>query len=200
MGRHSSRDRWPFLRSVVGYALPWAVIALIVGIAVWLAVGAVGGDPVSVGEASSNTRPSAEPSASATPSAVATPSPTADDVATGPDEPAEDENEPEEKPIGTSKDDLITDGIRVQVLNGTGGIEGAAETMANRLTRLGYEIYAINTGLTIDRTTVYWSTEAGRDAAVPLSARFGWDVGAAPPSLSSEVDIAVVVGPDEANG
>jgi hypothetical protein len=198
VGRHSSRDRWPYLRSVVGYALPWAVIAAIVGIAVWLAVGAVGGDPVSVGEASSDTSPSAEPTPSATPTPAPSGSPEDGEV-DGSEDPAG-KDEPEEKPIGTPKDDLITEGIGVQVLNGTGGVEGAAEAMANRLTRLGYEIYAINTGLTIDRTTVYWSSEAGRAAAIPLSARFGWDVGAAPPSLSSEVDIAVVVGPDETNG
>jgi hypothetical protein len=198
VGRHSSGDRWPYLRSVAGYALPWAVIAAIVGIAVWLAVGAVGGDPVSVGEASSDTSPSAEPRPTATPTPLPSGSPE-DDEADGSDEPARKEK-PEGRPIGTPRDDLITQGIRIQVLNGTGGVEGAAEAMANRLTRLGYEIYAINTGLTIDRTTVYWSTEAGRNAAIPLSARFGWDVGAAPPSLSSEVDLAVVVGPDEANG
>ena len=192
MGRHSSNDRWPFLRSVTGYALPWVVIAILVGIAVWIAVGAVGGEPVSVGDASSETSPSAEssPAPGPTPAPIGTP---ADEVA---------QKDMDEAPgtgrVTTSDGDLVTEGILVQVLNGTGGVEGAAELMANRLTRLGYEIYAINTGLTIDRTTVYWTTEPGKEAAISLAAHFGWDVGAAPPSLSEEVDIAVVVGPDEA--
>ena len=193
MGRHSSNDRWPYLRSVTGYALPWVVIAALVGVAVWIAVGAVGGDPVSVGDASSETSPSAEsspaPSPSPTPAPTGTP---ADEVAR-----KDEKDEGRGKRITTPDDDLITKGIVVQVLNGTGGIEGAAEMMANRLTRLGYEIYAINTALTIDSTTVYWTTDPGKEAAISLAAHFGWDVGVAPPSLSQEVDIAVVVGPDE---
>jgi hypothetical protein len=194
VGRHSSTNRWPYLRSVTAYALPWVVIAAIVGIAVWIAVGAVGGDPVSVGDTSSETSPSAEPSPSQSPTPAPAGTP-ADEVARKDDE---DEKGSGDGRIATPEDDLVTEGIIVQVLNGTGGIEGAAEMMANRLARLGYEIYAINTGLTIDRTTVYWSTDPGREAAISLAAHFGWDVGAAPPSLSDQVDIAVVVGTDEA--
>jgi hypothetical protein len=190
VGRHSSTDRWPFLRSVTGYAVPWVVIAALVGVAVWIAVGAVGGDPVSVGDASSETSPSAESSPA--------PSPTPAPTGTPGDEVARKDKKEGGGRITTPDDELVTSGILVQVLNGTGGIEGAAEMMANRLTRLGYEIYAINTGLTIDRTTVYWTTDPGKEAAISLAAHFGWDVRVAPPSLSEEVDIAVVVGPDEA--
>jgi hypothetical protein len=190
VGRHSSTDRWPFLRSVTGYAVPWVVIAALVGVAVWIAVGAVGGDPVSVGDASSETSPSAESSPA--------PSPTPAPTGTPGNEVARKDKKQGGGRITTPDDELVTSGILVQVLNGTGGIEGAAEMMANRLTRLGYEIYAINTGLTIDRTTVYWTTDPGKEAAISLAAHFGWDVGVAPPSLSEEVDIAVVVGPDEA--
>jgi hypothetical protein len=182
VGRHSSSSRWPYVRSVMAYAVPWLLVATIVGLVVWVAVGAVGGEPISVGDASSRTSPSPRPSSRATSAPEAT------QLGEGPGRNARGRG---------SKDDLITKDISVQVLNGTGGVEGAAEAMANRLAKLGYKIYAINTGLTIDRTTVYWSTSEGRPAAISLAAYFGWDVRIAPSSLSGEVDVAVVVGSDD---
>jgi hypothetical protein len=165
----------------MAYAVPWFLVATIVGLVVWVAVGAVGGEPVSVGNASSSPSPTATSTASPAP------------VETQPGAGARQRND---RGRG-STDELITKGVSVQVLNGTGGVEGAAEAMANRLAKLGYRIYAISIGLTIDRTTVYWSTSESRAAAITLAAHFGWDVRAAPPSLSGDVDLAVIVGADE---
>jgi hypothetical protein len=90
--------------------------------------------------------------------------------------------------------------VSVQVVNGTGGIQGAAAGMADRLASLGYRVEAIVTGLTVDQTAVYWSTDAHRMAAVALATHFGWASGPASPNLTRSVDIHVIVAPDEARG
>jgi hypothetical protein len=45
---------------------------------------------------------------------------------------------------------------------------------------------------------VFWSFPSAREAAERLAARFGWLAQEKPSNLSSQVDIHVVVGSDEA--
>jgi LytR cell envelope-related transcriptional attenuator len=188
MGRHSSEQRASFYRSVLAWGLPWLVIAAIVGVAVWFAVGALSGSEVtpSTGPQQGGSQdPSVTPE-SPTPSVTETP----DDSAT----------KAPKSPSPDGDGDLITADVSVQVLNGTGGVAGAAESMATRLRRRGYEIAAVGDGLTVDRTVVFWSGSEDERAALALARNFGWSAGPAPSNLSDVVDIHVIVGPDEASG
>lgn len=185
MGRHSSGARGPYMRSVLGWALPWVLIAAVAIAAVWFVVNAMGGREIALenGSPSRTTSPSPEDGSTPTPS------------------PTPKRSRPKASPRPTSQGnggDLITKGIRVQVVNGTGGIEGAAAAMADRLATLGYQVEAIVTGLTVEQTAVYWSTDADRAAAVALADRFGWLSGPASPNLTRDVDIHVIVAADEA--
>jgi LytR cell envelope-related transcriptional attenuator len=190
VGRHSSEQRTSFYRSIFAWAVPWVVIAAILGVAVWFAVGALSGSEVTPDRRSGNSAgnpfaqvtptPTPRPSPSPTPSRT----PRADKIA------KKDKEKPEEP-------GLITEGVSLQVLNGTGGIAGAADSMADQLSTLGYEIVAVGDGLTVDRTTVYWSGPENESAARALAGRFGWIADIAPPNLSEAVDVHVVVGPDE---
>jgi LytR cell envelope-related transcriptional attenuator len=185
MGRHSSEQRAAFYRSVLGWAVPWIVIAGIVGVAVWFAVGALSGSEVS---------PSSPPAQGPEESSAAQPSSTPTDTET----PDDDKSTPAESPSPDQQEDLITADVSVQVLNGTGGTAGAAESMAARLRGRGYEIAALGDALIVDRTVVYWSEPEDERAARVLARRFGWTAGPAPPNLSDVVDVHVIVGPDEA--
>lgn len=160
------------------------VIAAIVGIAVWFAVGALSGTEVT---------PSAPPAGRSTGSSVArsSPSPTPDET------PRAKKSSPPTTVDEGQDDGLVTADVSVQVLNGTGGVAKAAESMAARLRERGYEIAAVGDALTIDRTVVYWSESEDERAARALARRFGWAAGPAPPNLSDAVDVHVIVGPDE---
>jgi hypothetical protein len=185
MGRHSSEQRAAFYRSVLTWAVPWFVIAAIVGVAVWFAVGALSGSEVS---------PSSPPAQGPRESSAAEPSPTPSDAET----PDDDKSTPAESPSPDQREDLITADVSVQVLNGTGGTAGAAESMATRLRRRGFEIAAVGDALTVDRTVVFWSGPEDERAARTLARTFGWTAGPAPSNLSDVVDVHVIVGPDEA--
>jgi hypothetical protein len=189
VGRHSSGTRGPYMRSVLGWALPWILIAAIAIAAVWFIVNAVGGRQIALEDG--NPSRTSSPPGRTQPSPTETPSP----------EPSRSRPSPSPKrsPKG-DRDELITNGVSVQVVNGTGGIEGAAAAMADRLASLGYRVEAIVTGLTVDQTAVRWSTESDREAALALAARFGWASGPASPNLTRDVDIHVIVAPDEARG
>ncbi|HZA41204.1 MAG TPA: LytR C-terminal domain-containing protein [Actinomycetota bacterium] len=189
MGRHSSGTRGPYMRSVLGWALPWILIAAIAIAAVWFIVNAVGGRQIALEDG--NPSRTSSPSDRAQPSPTETPTPKPSRSKPSPS--------PKRSPKG-DRDDLITEGVTVQVVNGTGGIEGAAAAMADRLASLGYRVEAMVTGLTVDRTAVNWSTESDREAAVALAAHFGWASGPASPNLTRDVDIHVIVAPDEARG
>jgi hypothetical protein len=185
VGRHSSKASGPYLRSVLGWAFPWILIAAVVIAAVWFAVTTIGGrdlvDQRPSGNASSPRDASPSPRERESP----TPRPTRNRRTPS----------PSETPKG-DPDGLITQGITVQVVNATGGVEGAAAEMANQLASLGYRVEAIVTGLTTEQTTVYWSTDSSRAAAEALAEHFGWGSGPAPASLTPEVDVHVVVAPD----
>jgi len=184
VGRHSSEQKTTFYRSVVTWAVPWLVIAGIVGVAVWFAVGALSGSEVT---------PSSPPAQGSTGSSVVPSSPTP----TPSETPQEKKTRPRKSPSPDKDGDLITADVSVQVLNGTGGMAGAAESMATRLRQLGFEIAAVGDALTVDRTVVYWSGPEDERAARALARSFGWAAGPAPPDLSDVVDVHVIVGPDE---
>jgi LytR cell envelope-related transcriptional attenuator len=183
MGRHSSPEQWPFYRSVAGWFLPWALIAAVVGIAVWVAVATVGDDGTSP-ELSSGRSPTPKVESSA-------PAPVAKESKQPKPDP-----EPSETPDVLPK--LITNGISVQVLNGSGS-PGADRVMADRLEKLGFEIAAIvEASKVYERTTVFWSSDETKPAAEALAERFGWTVEPKPQNLSADVSVHVVVGQDEA--
>src|ERR671915_51827 len=179
MGRHSSEQRAAFYRSVLTWAVPWLVIAGIVGVAVWFAVGALSGTEVT---------PSSPPAqGSPGPSVVpSSPAPTPDET------PQEKKTRPRKSPSPDLDGDLITADVSVQVLNGTGGMAGAAESMATRLRQRGLEIAAVGDALTVDRTVVFWSGPEDERAARTLARTFGWKAGPAPSDLSDVVDVHVI--------
>ena len=198
MGRHSSHQQGPYVRSILAWAVPWVVVAIVVGAAVWVAVDAVGGDGVSLDTAppTPSPSPSASPSPTESPVAVAaspTPAPKPSPKPSPSRSPKQQRREKERDEPG-----LITQGITVQVLNGTGGVEGAAEATADRLAQLGYHVEAVTDGLTVSQSVVYWSTEDSRDAAVALAQHLGWIAGPAPSNLSGEVDLHVIVSAGDA--
>jgi LytR cell envelope-related transcriptional attenuator len=206
MGRHSSHQQGPYVRSILTWAVPWLVVAIVVGAAVWVAVDAVGGDGVSLDTAppSPSPRPSASPSATESPVAVvASPTPARKPSPEPSPEPSHElspEPSPKKKRREKERDEpgLVTQGITVQVLNGTGGVEGAAEAMADRLAQLGYQVEAVTDGLTVSQSVVYWSAEDSREAATALAEHFGWIAGPAPSNLSGEVDLHVIVSAGDA--
>ena len=179
MGRRSSPDQWPFYRSVLSWFVPWALVAAIVGIGVWIAVDALSGG-------ASNAKPSAalaagSPSAS---SSRARPTPTPSSSTT---EPA---------PKHQRKAPLITDGITVQVLDATSD-PAAGQRTATRLAHLGFQIAVVGPATTpYAHTTVFWAYPSAKPAAKALAARFGWVASLKPANLSSQVALHVVVGAD----
>jgi hypothetical protein len=103
---------------------------------------------------------------------------------------------PKASPQASPKANLITQGITVQVLNGTSDAS-ADDRMANKLTKLGYQVIAISpASVAYSHTTVYWAVADAKPAAEALAQRFGWVAAPKPGNLSSQVDIHVVVGAD----
>jgi cell division septation protein DedD len=190
MGRHSSSQQWPFYRSVVSWFLPWVLIAVVSGTAVWIAVDALGGGDLAsppLAAESESPSPSVLPSESESPTLVEeTPKP-------------EKTKEPEPKKTPSPEpEELITAGISVQVLNATNSPD-ADDAMADRLAQLGYNVVAVDSASrTYELTTVFWSSSAYQEAAERLARRFGWVAAPKPENLSSDVSIHVVVGLDEA--
>jgi hypothetical protein len=163
------------------------MIAAVVLIAVTVAVDAVGGNDL-------DTDPVARATATE-PAAKETPTPEETKVEPTPEETPK--AQPTRKRDDGNETALITDGVTVQVLNGTGD-PGADDRMAARLGELGYEVVAIEgSSKQYGETTVFWSFPEAREAAEALAERFGWVAGPKPDNLSSTVDLHVVVGADE---
>ena len=192
MGRHSSPNQAPFYRSFMSWFGLWVLIAAVTGVAVWIFVGAVGGDDARQSIAAERTveeTPDPDPTVSglrvadeSTPEPVETP-------------------EPREtrKPKRNKNEDtkLITDGVTIQVLNGTLN-SGAAQAVADRLSGLGYTVVAVEeSSRAYSDTTVFWSTDASREAAEALAERMGWLAQPKPANLAETVSFHVVVGADE---
>jgi hypothetical protein len=185
MGRHSSPEQWPFYRSVAGWFLPWVMVAGVVGVALWVAVASLGGDD-GVSPALSRDRSPSPRAETVDPVAPST-------------EPAKPKKDKPPKPEETEapEEELITDGITVQVLNAS-GTPGAEQPIADQLTELGFEIEAVVEAAKIyEETTVFWSTEDSRQAAEALAARFDWITEGKPANLSTDVSVHVVVGRDQ---
>lgn len=170
---------------MVAWLLPWLLVAGLIGIGIWVAVDALGNDDLETPVVAGDT-PSPSPTPRVKPSATPSPTPVIEKPSPEPSEAPEDEPEVE----------LITEGMTVQVLNGSSDT-AADDDMANRLTELGYEVVAINgADRAYDLTTVFWSYAESQEAAERLAARFGWQVAAKPENLSTTVALHVVVGLD----
>ena len=189
MGKHSSAEQSPFVRSLLGWLLPWMLVAVVAGIALFVAIDAISSGPL---EADPPLR-SEEPLPEDTP----TERPTPESSPTPERSPKPEENEPEESPSPAPERDLITEGITVQVLNATAS-SGAGRAAASRLESLGFEVVVVGeAATTYARTTVFWSSSGSRDAGQRLARRFGWVSAPKPGNLSSSVSLHVVVGADE---
>lgn len=185
-GRHSSPDQLHFYKSVVAWFLPWVLIAVVVGTAVWIAVEAVSG-------ATEGSAPAAAATATAEPTAK--PEATAEPETPEPDKTPKPSEEP--TPTPEPEDPLITEGITVQVLNATDSAE-ADDRMADKLSKLGFTVVAVESASSrYDATTVFWSSDETKEAAQRLADKFGWVAEAKPENLSTTVSLHVVVGADE---
>jgi len=183
VGRHSSPRQWRYYLSILKYALPWILVAVVGVSAVWAGVGALGDDELDpskgpVVSESEGPRPRDEPTTRATP---VEPEETPEKFA----------EEPEEEVS------LITEGMTVQVLNGT-NVGGVDQAMADRLEGLGFQVVnVVPAAINYAETTVLWSYAESEDAAARLAERFGWQVKPKPDNLSTQVALHIVVGADE---
>lgn len=166
--------------------LPWLLIATVVGVGVWMGVDYLGRGGSEPQRAVSDSPSSVEPSESS-PSDTGSETPVV--VETSPT--------PKETRTRPPKKRLITEGITVQVLNGTADPE-AGEAMAERLRGLGFNVVAVEFSSTnYKETTVFWSVPDSQDAAEALAERFGWASDLKPENLADTVSMHVVVGKDE---
>lgn len=195
MGRHSSNEQYRYYQSVVGWFVPWALVGVVAVTAVWIAIGALGRDDLDTASPGSAALRAEEPGGGTNVGASESPSPAAPTPQS--EEPQEpDQPEPDE-PADKPKPELITEGISVQVLNGTSS-SAASRAMISRLTRLGFDVVVTFPASPYDDTTVLWSNRGVKRAARALAARFSWRSAPKPANLSSSVDLHVVVGADEA--
>ena len=185
MGRHSSGRTGPFLLSLLGWLLPYLLITAVVGVGVWMVA-----DYMDRGEpeprAASEERPDTEPTSEAP-----TNTPT---IETPTEEPSPKKEEPKK-----DRAPLITEGVTIQVLNGTNDPE-AGEVMAARLRKRGFQVVAVEFSSTpYEKTTVLWSFPDAEKAARALAGKYDWDAKPKPANLAATVSLHVVVGSDEAN-
>jgi hypothetical protein len=186
-GRHSTDDEGAYVRSLIGWFVPWSLVALVVGAGIVFLVDWVGEPEV---------RPPPASAVRASPSPTATPTATPNEIVLASPSPKPSPTKDEQEDRSDIK--LITKDVNVQVLNGTSDPE-AAERMAQRLTELGYRVESIEEASASYRdTTVFWSYAGARRAGRALAARFDWLVEMKPSNLSAEVAVHVVVGEDEA--
>lgn len=188
MGRHSAGKQGPFYRSLIGWMLPWLLIAAFVGVAVWFLVGSLGADePVS---------PIADESSSPSPTPTPEPSETLV-IATPTDEPSPVKSPKPRRTKAARSEELIVEGINIQILNSTSDTS-VDDAIADRLSELGFRIENLErASRTYPRTTVFWSYPEAQEAAERLAARFDWLVEPKPDNLSPTVAVHVVVGTDE---
>jgi hypothetical protein len=185
VGRHSSPRQWRYYLSILRYVLPWILVAVVGVSAVWAGVGVLGDDELdpSKGPVAKKSEPE-EPRSEPTPKAT----------------PVEPDKKPNDKPTEEPEEEevpLITEGMTVQVLNGT-NVSGVDQTMADRLEGLGYQVInVVPAAITYEETTVLWSYAESEEAAARLAERFGWQVKPKPDNLSTQVALHIVVGVDE---
>jgi hypothetical protein len=171
----------------LGWFVPWVLVAVVAGVAVWIAVGALGRGELDAASPAASS-PSDTPSSTSTPETTPNGTPSPERT---PKQGQEDGSERKPEP------ELITEGVSIQVLNAT-RTSGAATAVAERLADLGFEIAVVGEAAsTYERTTVFWSSEDSRQAARALAQRLDWRVAPAPANLSRSVPVHVVVGLDE---
>ena len=188
MGRHSSGRSGPFILSVFGWLLPWLLIAVVVGVGIWMVADYLGRDEGA--QTASEALPQEEEESHSD-----TPSETSIETRTEPEPTPTKEEQPEKKPVR-----LITEGITIQVLNGTNDPE-AGDVMAARLMKLGYQVVAVEFSSTpYKETTVLWSFPQAEEAARALASKYDWASKLKPSNLSETVSMHVVVGRDETAG
>ena len=175
---------------MLGWFLPWLLIAAVVAAAVWVLVMTLGGEEtVDPSPVAGETTPAETPTPTDTETdlVLESPSPTPKETKT-----------PRPKKTRPPRDKpLITEGINIQVLNSTADT-AVDDQVADRLTGLGFRIEALDdASRSYERTIVYWSYPEATEAAERLADRFGWEVGPKPDNLSSTVALHVVVGADE---
>ena len=186
MGRHSTTDQTEFYRTAATWFLPWALAAVVGLGALWIAIDAIGGEAAAPPERDSEAKIVAgNPSPSPSPTPEPSPTPTATSEDGKSDEGGK-----------SKKLKLVSDGVPVQVLNGT-SVSDADDLMADKLARLGFDIIAVNPWHPSPTTVVYWSTAEGKKAADALAAKYGWHSEPQPGDLSTEVTLHVLVGADE---
>jgi hypothetical protein len=182
MGQHSSGNRWPYIRSMIGWFLPWVLIAGVVAMAVWVAVDVVGKDDGAQTATQLETPVEAE-------------EPTPEEIES--EEPEPEPVETLEEIVETPEPELITEGVTLQVLNGTPD-DTVDERVADELAQMGFEVVAVqDSSRTYSETTVFYSNPESEEAAIALAEQEGWVVEPKPENLSSEVDLHVVIGVDE---
>src|SRR3712207_702220 len=129
------------------------MVATVVGVALWVAVASLGGDD--------GTSPVLSRDRSPTPRAE-TVAPIAPPTEAPP--PKKDKP-PKPEETEASEEELVTEGITVQVLNAS-GTPGAEDPVAAELTELGFDIVAtVEASKIYEQTTVFWSTDESRPAA-----------------------------------
>ena len=183
-GRHSAGNQLAFYRSAVLWFLPWFLASVVALAALWIAIDALGNEgpqtsepPGKAAAAMEDPDPTSTPSATPETPTDTTPSPT-----------PEDEKEEKDR-------ELITDGITVQVLDGSSG-GTAADDLVDKLEKWGFEIYVVNPYIERKKSLVLWSSEETKDAAQALADHLGWPAEPKPQDLSGEVSIHVLVGRD----
>jgi LytR cell envelope-related transcriptional attenuator len=185
VGRHSSPRQWRYYTSLLRYFLPWILVAVVGVGAVWAGVGSLGDDELQT---------SPEVTETDAPKRTAKPDPTPTPVESEGQAPEDGGSEEQQDEPAVP---LITDGMTVQVLNGT-SVTGADDVMADRLASLGYAVVSVApASISYSQTTVLWSYAESQEAATRLAERFGWQVKPKPDNLSTQVAIHIVVGADE---
>jgi hypothetical protein len=166
------------------------LIVAVVVVALLVAIQMVGDDPV-------RTTGPRDASAQASPQQTETPTPDDEDSESSASAKKDKKKKKEapRDPTDQPEPDLVTKGISIQVLNGSGDA-AADDLMADKLDGLGYRIVAVSPAVrAYPRTVVFWVGDA-QEAATSLAERFGWRAQPAPGNLSQEVDLHVVVGAD----
>jgi hypothetical protein len=188
-GRHSTDADGAYVRSLIGWFVPWSLVALGVGAGIVFLVDWAG-EPEIRPPPASELRASPSPTATPTEIVLASPSPKPS--------PTQAEQDTQDEQDDRSDVKLITKDVNVQVLNGTSDPD-AADRMAQRLTELGYRVESVQEASGSYRdTTVFWSYAGARRAGRALAARFDWVAEMKPSNLSPEVAVHVVVGADGA--
>lgn len=182
MGRHSSPNQGPFLKSFLGWLSLWALVATVAGVFVWVVVSTVAGTEVrrpALAREQSKETPRDHVKGTRVSQIPTTPVPV-------------------ETPAPTPGAELEAEGVTVQILNGTMKPD-AGQGMAAKLSDLGYTVVAVEESSRVySETTVFWSTDSTESDARALADRFGWVAEPKPGNLSDTVSIHVVVGADEA--